>query len=202
LGAVGDTLVIPGNLWLEPASAALTVVLPRDLVVVVQGNLYLGRSVSVAGPGRLLWCVVSAPDQSAFADLDADGKHSPGDRLFGAEPFRGRIEGAGSAFLGLARGNAAAEPMQLDVGIVVDGELHLRRQVEISGPVVLQHGVTAAGDVCIAATGRRLYRAERESLAAFGAVGPPRPGLLRALSAPLPPTGAPEQPLYVAAPAR
>ncbi len=170
-------VVVPGNLWLC-GTGPLTLRLARDLTVVVRGNLYLGRSVTVVGPGRLLLATDAAAGRP-FADRDGNGRWSAGDGLLGPEPFRGPIEGAGGVWLGLP-----GEPgpvLEVGAGLLVDGELHLNADTTVHGPVVLGHGVTRLADgVALRPTGRRLPDVERGRVPGLRPEGAPRPGRLLA----------------------
>jgi len=194
----GGLVVLPANLWIEVGEQPLRFRLQRDLVVVVQGNLYVGRSIVVDGPGRLVLVTTKGAGESSFADLDANGRWSRGDRLCGPGEFVGPCEGAGNVYMGLP---GAANSLRCDVSLVVGGELHVGTTVRVSGPVVVAHGVTVT-----AAVGSRLEAARewsfdvaRERVPGFATAGPPRPGVL-ALA---PTRGRPvEQGLYLSAPAR
>jgi hypothetical protein len=179
LDELGGLVVVPGNLWVEVGDRPLRLELGRDLVVAVLGNVYLGRSLQVDGPGRLVLVAAAAPGTTAFVDADANGRWSGADRLLGAEAFAGPFEGAGSVYLGLRRGQG---PLRVDASLVVAGELHLGTAAKVAGPVVLAHGVTptVASGARLEARGEWSFRVQRERVAGFATTGRPRPGLLQA----------------------
>lgn len=197
--AAGGLVSIPGHLWIPPSPEPWTVRLTRDVVIAVRGNLYLGGSVRVIGEGRLLFYVEPPPGSCAFSDRDGDGVWSSGDRLVeAASAFRGPLEGAGSAFLGLPTG---ARPIHCDAGLVVHGELHLRVPATIAGPLVLGGGVTQnSTEGRIVAAGAWRFLPEREVVPGMVVTGAPRPGRLRALGRNQ--SGMQQQALYQASPTR
>jgi hypothetical protein len=193
--AAGAVQFVRGNLWVDRAPEPLRLSLPRDLTLVVAGNAYLGRSIKVAGPGRLT-IATQVADGVAFADVDGNGRWSTGDQLRSDDAFSGPMEGAGAVYLGLPRDGA--EHLCLDVGLVVGGVLHLAAErALVRGPVVLSFGGTVLpgrrGKLVVAGWSAPLH--EPGLLPGFAAVGSPRPGPLRL-------RGGCEQPLYVAAPTR
>ncbi len=185
-------VVVPGHLWIGEAATPLRLELEHDLVVVVQGNLYIGRSIETTGRGRLLFAPCGRDGALPFADLDGNGRWSAGDRLRTEGAFRGVAEGGGNVYLGLAGSTAE---LRLAVGLVPCGELHVATDVAIDGPLVVPHGVTTLGSrPCrLRVTGRRLYRVGRELVAGFLPEGVPRIGLLRPVGAD--PGALPEVPL-------
>ncbi len=192
----GDLLVVPGNLWLDGGATAFEVVLSRDLVIVVCGNLYLGRSVRVRG-ARLVLATALERGATAFADADGNGRWTAGEVLRSSEGFCGPVEGGGACYVGLARG---ARSVQVDAGLVLGGELHVAADCQLRGPVVLPFGITELfGPHAVHALGGFTFEVERERVPGFLTAGAPRPGLLRAV---LPTTKLAQQTLYPAAPAR
>ncbi len=191
-------VLVSGHLWIEPGSTPWRVFLEHDLTLVVSGNLYVGRSVVVDGPGRLVFVVQGTKAARGFADLDGNGRWSPGDRSCEPGEFVGVAEGGGNVHLGLA---TAAPVGEVQAGLVVAGELHLRSSIRVDGPVVLQHGVVGLGQARprLLPTGERLFAPEREVVPGFALSGGARPGLLRSRSANRRPD---EVPLYAAAPGR
>ena len=176
------TEVVDGNLWVDCGAAPLQLELVDDLTVVVRGNVYLGRGITVVGDGHLTLVAVGAPG-SAFVDRDGNGRWSAGDELRGAEHFEGPVEGAGNVFLGLPREGQGR--LEFDVGLVVDGVLHVAvDQALVNGPVVLHHGGAPmpgrTGN--LVASGRRLPALQRAALPGFATVGMPRPGSLQPLA--------------------
>lgn len=200
LGLHGEAelVQVPGHLWIEPGSRPLRLSLQRDLTLVVHGNLYIGRSIEIDGPGRLVMVACASPEARGFVDRDGDGRWSPGEPTCDEQPFSGAAEGGGNAFLGLA---SAVEPLSLAAGLVVHGEIHLSRTVRVEGPVVWNHGVTRLGGSApdLVTTGTRLFVAERECVPGFLVAGRSRPGLLRPVQAN---RADDEEPLYLATPGR
>ncbi|MEZ6038326.1 MAG: hypothetical protein R3F29_12655 [Planctomycetota bacterium] len=180
--------VVAGHLWIEPGDVPLTVALDEDLVVVVYGNVYLGRSLAVRGPGRLLLVAAEVADVATFADEDGSGHWSRGDRLLTGSRFGGPVEGAGAVYLGMPGAPRAA--ITCAAGLVVAGQMHVSTDAEVDGPLCLAHGITDLG-----VTGRpwRLgggewtFRPGRERVPGFVTSGAPRPGLLQSIL---------QQPLY------
>ncbi len=193
-----DLVVVPGHLWIQPCDRPLHFVLQKDLVVVVRGNLYVGRSIEVTGRGRLVFATCVDPDAAVFADIDGNGRWSPGDRLRRSAEFRGPMEGTGNVYLGL-RGEPSA--LRVDAGIVVAGEAHLAADAHVAGPVVLSFGVTESRSrPCrLVPEGRWSFQVEREVVPGFVVHGGRRPGVLRDAADP---GSSREQALYVATPAR
>ncbi|MBL8753260.1 MAG: hypothetical protein JNK15_08165 [Planctomycetes bacterium] len=174
---VHEMLVVPGNLWLEPGDQPCEIGLARDLVLVVQGNLYLGRSLQVRGPGRLVLAVAGLDGAPMFADVDGNGRWSAKDRLLRGPGGAWPLEGTGAAWIGLP---GARGPIVCDAGVVVAGELHLATSARVRGPLALAHGLTrASAQVSLLATGEFTFWPERERVAGFRPAGRPRPGLLR-----------------------
>ncbi len=181
---IADLVVVPGNLWFEPGAMPCEVVLAHDLVVLVQGNVYLGRSLRVVGSGRLVFVARGDGDASSFADADGNGRWSLGDTWrAGATSIR-PLEGAGCVWLGLPSGSGQS-PGQItcDAALVVAGELHLAAEAVVQGPLVLGHGVTRlAGAGSLVAAGVWRFEPERERVPGFVTRGVARPGLLRSCS--------------------
>ncbi|MBM4060487.1 MAG: hypothetical protein FJ265_05245 [Planctomycetes bacterium] len=198
LPATVDLVVVPGNLWVEPGRAPLRLPLERDLTVVVRGNLYVGRSLAIDGPGRLVFASTTCAGGAGFVDRDGNGRWSAGEPTCEGLPFRGRHEGAGNVHLGLPGHGPALE---VAAGLVVAGQLHLRCSARVAGPVVLAHAPhdLAGPPARLRATGDRLFVPDREVVPGFLSEGAPRAGLLL----PVPgPSVVAERPLYPAAPAR
>lgn len=200
---IGELVVVPGHLWIDPAPMPLLLELERDTVVVVQGNLYVGRSVRVHGPGRLLLVTTVVDGACAFADRDGDGRWSAGERVCGAEAFAGPVEGSGGAWFAAAGSN---QPFEVGFGLVVAGQLMLDRPVAIGGPLVVARGVTATRpEGALQATVPWTFRTDRELAPGFLVCGGRRPGRLvpvglRRPDDPFRDDG--KQTLYLAAPSR
>jgi hypothetical protein len=203
LASLDELVVVSGNLWVEAAANPLLLQVERDTVIIVEGNLYLGRPLRRYGPGRLLIVTTVVEGACAFADRDGDGRWSSGDRLYGAGGFAGPVEGSGNVWLG---GRGAGDKLDIDVGLVVAGELMLHCAAAVSGPVVAAHGVTriaSAGE--LEAVGGWLFRTDRERVPGFLTSGPARPGKLHCLgpTRPREPFGSDgNQTLYLATPTR
>lgn len=184
---------VPGNLWVDAVGAPLELHLHRDLTILVDGNVYLGRSVRVRGQGRLLLATTSS--SSSFADLDGNGRWSNGEPRASTDA-KGPVEGCGNVYLGLPR--ESGEVVDFDLGLVCAGNLHVAsRRAVVHGPVVLGgEGVRlgAAGSGQLVCTGLRLPSLRRSALPGFVAVGRPRPSALVPVRVDLP--------LYSAAPGR
>lgn len=193
-----NVVSVPGHLWIPPGNEPWRLYVGRDLTVVVQGNLYVGRPIEVDGPGRLLFVTALPAGAVAFVDGDGNGRWSPGEPTCDGRPFQGVVEGAGNVYLGLS---AAASSTDVGVGLVVGGQLHLRADSRVDGPVALAHGVTQLGgrNVRLLATGARLFDPGRERVPGFLVHGPARHGRLRSWS---PNHADAEEPLYLAAPGR
>ena len=200
LTAAGELLVVPGHLWLVAGDAPLVVALAHDLVVVVQGNLYLHRSLEVRGPGRLVLVAACPAGAVRFADEDGNGRWSEADRLLGASVFTGPIEGAGSVYCGSVDGLAS---ITMAASLVVSGQLHLSAGLRVDGPLIVEHGVTRLRATAqLVAAGEWRFEPERERVAGFVTSGLPRPSFLRPCAWSGRESTMMQQPLYVAAPAR
>lgn len=199
LDTAGGLILVRGNLWVETGEQPARFRLQRDLVVVVDGNFYVGRSLVVEGPGRLVVVARRSAGEASFADLDRNGRWSRGDLLRSPGEFVGPFEGAGSVFLGLP---GALRSLRCEVGLVVGGELHAAAAVQVSGPLVLANGVTAAPAVGVALVASRdwVFDVGRERVPGFVTAGLPRPGALVCTG--MPGRNDEQQGLYLSAPAR
>ena len=119
--AACELLVVPGHLWIVASPRADLVRLDRDLTVVVEGNLYVGASLEIEGPGRLLFVTIAGDLARPFADRDGNGRWSEGDVTRQGE-FLGVLEGGGNVYLGLPNSAAA---ISLDAGLIAGGEVHV-----------------------------------------------------------------------------
>lgn len=201
LAAAGDLLVVRGHLWIEPGALPLELRLSRDLVVVVSGNLYLGRSLRVCGAGRLLFVTAASTAACPFVDADGNGRWSESDVLLDRPRFRGPIEGAGNAYCGL---RGVAGDIECAAGLLVAGELHLRVDTKLQGPVVLAHGLTPLdANARLQAAGEWRFHPERDRVPGFLTTGDPRPGfLVHRPAAPGSMATMAKQPLYLSDPPR
>lgn len=185
----GGLLIVPGNLWLEDREHALTLNLAKDLVVIIEGNLHLLRSLHVRGRGRLLLATDTADAGVVFADIDGSGGWTTGDRLHRGAAFAGQVEGSGNVYLGLP---GAGGTLACDAGILVGGELHVAVRADVRGPLLLRFGctflsgehleapaLTAPLTAPLAAAASRLPgRSARRRQWVFGAGRDPVPGFL------------------------
>ena len=175
---------LDGHLWVEPDGKPLVLELSADLTIAVRGNLYLGRSIHVRGPGRLVLIVVRRRGDM-FRDLDLDGRWSEGDELLTTHdgPFQGSTDGSGTVYIGLPANNPVPDRIRLDAALVADGEVHIQISVaEVWGALAVGHGVTGAGEGCrLLTSGLLLPDTHREQVPGLQPRGRPRPGILRRL---------------------
>ncbi len=192
----GGVVVVPGHLWFAPSVRAYDWHLDQDLVVVVEGNLYVGASATISGPGRLVFVTRAPAGARSFVDRDGNGRWSVGEPALGGD-FAGVIEGGGNVYLGLPGQRRAVE---VGAAIVVGGELHLAADAAVDGSVVLCHGLTELVPASrLELRGNALFNVQREPVPGFRTTGAPRPGLLRRVEG-VP--AEPQQPLYETSPAR
>jgi hypothetical protein len=198
LDGAGGLVVVAGNLWVEVGEKPLRLTLQRDLVVVVRGNVYVGRSIVVDGPGRLVVVASRGAGESSFADVDANGRWSRGDILRGEGDFVGPFEGAGNVYLGLP---GTKHAVACDASIVLDGELHVGVAARVAGPLVVGCGATTITPLGGRVEARRdwTFAIDRERVPGFQTGGAPRPGRLWRDTVP---PGGGEETLYLSAPAR
>lgn len=178
------TIRLPGHLWLDLGRRPLVIELSRPLTLIAEGNIYLGRSLFVSGPGRLT-LVAERNDSELFADRDADGRWSAGDTLLTGKRYRGPVEGTGSIYLGLPAQehdpHNPKHPVQLTIAasLVAQGEVHvLATRAEIQGALVMEQGMTCFGKPHLLLPGNRLPNTQREWVPGFRPKGGRRPGLL------------------------
>lgn len=163
----GGVKVVPGNLWVPDAVEPLVFVLDVPMTVHVAGNLYLGRSIRVEGPGTLTLTAGLLP------------------RAVNAPP---PIEGEGHLHLGLPVRTpspvATGAPVEIGAHIVLAGDCVVRV------PTARLHGALALGggferpfaSAALELTGLRLANVDRTRIPGFATEGPPRPGHLRPLA--------------------
>lgn len=193
-------VVVPGHLWLTSPSGVLEVRLERDLVVVVEGNLYVAASLRIDGPGRLVLWGRTPAGQTAFADRDGNGRFTAGDRLLGSAGFLGALEGAGAVYFGLPGG-----PAELAFGalLVAEGEIHVAARTTLHAPVVAKSGLTELSHGSIRCGESEVLDVQRDTLPGVIARGQARPGRLLPMAAPSrPAVGVPEELLYLGTPGR
>lgn len=183
--AAGGLFVVPGNLWLEGSSQPLQLRLHGDVVIVVQGNLHLLRSLRVSGPGRAFLVADTMAAPVVFADCDGSGGWSAGDQLRLGSRFSGPAEGSANVYLGLP--GLGAE-VSCDAGIMVGGELHLATRAVVRGPLLLRHGITMLENPAVTpdqvsllggGPDQWVFRLGREWLPGFVVTGGSRPGRLQ-----------------------
>lgn len=174
----GDLLLVDGNLWI-PEDRRLH--LPRDLVVVVRGNVYLRGSLHVDGVGHLIVMTLCPKGDVVFRDCDASGGWSLGDSLVDAEAFAGAVEGGGGVWIGTPD---TKRPVCCDAALLIEGELHLAATGIVNGPLSLRHDVTFGPDGQLRrdAGAEWTMAAGRAHLPAFEMVGVARPGPLEFLA--------------------
>lgn len=185
--------LVDGNLWVDEGNRPLELRLQQDLTLHVRGNVYLGRSIRIHGPGHLT--VVAVADGGVgFLDQDGNGRWSAGEPVLDHETFRGPVEGAGNVYLGLPR--SAPERLEFDLALRVQGGLHVAaEEARVHGAVMVQGGGLriGSGRGWLVATGARTPNLCRSLVPGFAAVGGARPGRLLPLG---------RQTLYPAAPTR
>ena len=167
-----DVVEVAGNLWIAPAATPLAIHLARPLTVLVRGNLYLARSLSVTGIGPLTF--VAQRHGASFRDLDGDGVASgPEPVLPGAGPAQ--IEGDGSIYLGLPRARAAV-PLQVAAQLVATGEVHVLVDATLHAALVSAHSVTRClPRASLTFRPTQLLDPERTRIPGFAVSGGPRP---------------------------
>ena len=163
----GGVKVVPGDLWVPAGEEPLVFVLDVPMTVHVAGNLYLGRSILVEGPGTLTLTAGLLPR--------AVNAVAP-------------IEGEGHLHLGLpVRTPSAihpAVPLEIGAHLVLAGDCVVRV------PTARLHGALALGgafqrplaSAALELTGLRLANVDRTRIPGFATEGPPRPGHLRPLA--------------------
>lgn len=193
-------VVVPGHLWVPANRGPVRWHFDRDITVVVEGNLYVGAGVEVVGAGRLTLVTQVPVGSAAFADLDGNGRWSPGDVLRGATAFGGPLEGGGSLYLGVPGGRREVD---VDAILVVGGEVHVAARATLSGSLAAEYGITelSGGELRFGACAR--LDVHRENLPGLLPVGSPRVGLLRRVAPAADELGGVrELPLYLGAPGR
>lgn len=171
---------LDGHLWIDRGEQPLVLELPRPLTIVVEGNLYLGRSLDVRGQGRLV-IVVRRGTADGFADRDLDGAWSPGDHRLRGDPTgtpRGATEGSGSVYFGLPGSSEVPADLLVGATIVAEGELHaVAARVLVRGALVGAHGLTAGAQArLLEVHAESVPVVSRERIPGFLTSGRPRPG--------------------------
>lgn len=163
----GGVKVVPGDLWVPDAGEPLVFVLDVPMTVHVAGNLYLGRSIRVDGPGALTLTAGLLP------------------RAVNTPP---PIEGEGHLHLGLPL--RTPSPAGPGVPLEVGAQLVLAGDCVVHVPTARLHGALALGgafqrpfaNAALELTGLRLVNVDRTRIPGFATEGPPRPGHLRPLA--------------------
>lgn len=154
----GGVVTVDGNLWVDRGGPPLELDLEEDLTIVVNGNLYLGRSLLLSGPGRLTLVT-----------------------LAGTRAAPSPIEGTGEVFVGLPGAGLLAE-LQCDATIVVGSSLYVSaHRIVLRGSLVLGSGATIA-EGCrgeLDCSGWSAPDLGRSALPGFASTGTPRAGRLR-----------------------
>lgn len=177
----GRSVAIDGHLWIGAGRRDVVVELTDVLTIAVHGNVYVGGSLSVRGPGRLVLATVTGAHGVPYRDVDFDGRASRADvSLDGAH--RGPIEGAGAIYLGFPGNRRDDTPrrVRIDAALFVSGELHLGgRAAVVTDVVALMHGLTmrSPGSRFAVEADHRVDWSRRR-LPGFVPVGDPRPGRL------------------------
>jgi hypothetical protein len=180
-GVDGGVVRVPGHLWVDSGAEDLTLDLDSDLTMVVEGNIYLGRTVRVRG-GRLF--LVAVPVGGPHC-----GARDGGERRTGPDCRRAAstaaLEGSGNAWFGLP--GVATGHLEVEAAVFVGGRLHLvAEQTSVHGSLVLAEGAFVIGREreALVATGSMLLDIERESAPGFLTTGRPRPGRIRPMFRP------------------
>jgi len=177
-------VAIDGNLWIAQGKEAVWIELSNHLTIIVHGNIYLGASLRVSGPGRLTLVALRSAI-SGFRDRDLDGSFSPGDEILDSDgsPYRGWVEGSGAVYLGLPGDTEPAAELQVEGSIVAGGEVYLRvDRAVIHGALVIGRGLTRASERCeLRLLGSLLPQTNEESVPGFTISGEARAGQLRLL---------------------
>jgi hypothetical protein len=172
------TILLAGHLWVDRGPQAVVIELPRSLTLVARGNIYIGRSLVVRGPGKLT-LVALRGDSELFADRNTDGRWSAGDDLLTGDHYRGPVEGTGAIYLGLPAQPEATESVVVGASLHAQGEVHLLAgRSEIQGALVVGQGLTRSGKADLVLPGTRLPNTQRERVPGFQRHGGRRPSLL------------------------
>ena len=171
---------VAGHLWVDRDGKPLTVELDHALTLLVDGNIYLGRSLFVRGNGRLTLVARGCPGLR-FHDLDGDGRKSEGDELFDDHPTVATpIEGSGSIYLGLPDHGDANHRIECDAGLWAEGDVVVVEALAIAHSCVLAglgHRVIGPG-ARLESEPTWPMLSEREWVPGFVPTGGPRPGPL------------------------
>ena len=177
-------IVVEGNLWFERSDRPLSIELESSLTLVVNGNIYIGRSIVVTrGKGRLI-LVANNSGLPGFRDVDGSGGWSAGDKAISVDrteaddSYIGPVEGVGSIYLGLP-GGRPAQDLEVFASLVSGGEVYVSSvAASVHGAMVVGQGITWFGDSELRLPGDRLPNTQREKVPGFNRSGHMRPGLL------------------------
>jgi hypothetical protein len=180
----GGVMVVHGNLWVDQGPYPLVLNLASPLTIVVEGNIYLGRTVAVRGSGHLTLVARRGPT-ATFRDRDGDGAWSSGDTVLGIgeRAYSGPVEGAGMVYLGLPGvRQRPVENFDLVASVLAEGELYVRaRSAAVHGALCGGFGISRFDGARLSLTGSRLPSIQRAALPGFLRAGPLRPGVLEEL---------------------
>ena len=176
-----EVVVVPGNLWVDHAAEPLVFDLRQgSRTIVVHGNVYLGRDVTVRGPGRLV-IVAVRHGAEGFRDVDLDGGYESGEPVHdGGSRYRGPVEGSGSVYLGIP-GRTVAVGIQ--ASLLADGEVYVvADRATVEGALVVGEGITWRGGTprqgSLRLPGTRLSNTARARIPGLRREGGLRPGFL------------------------
>ncbi len=172
-------LRIKGNLWVDESGPDIQIELHRSLTIVVQGNIYLGRSLRVRGGGRLI--LVAQQTGANFIDHNLDGRWAAGEGIGFAARGDGRIEGSGALYVGLPSRPALTSRLHCDASIVCQGEAYfLAEAARFCGSLALAGGWLQYRHLAdLSFSGEQVGMVQRVLIPGFAVNGAARPALLR-----------------------
>lgn len=170
---------IDGHLWIDRDARPLVVELTHALTLVVEGNLYLGRSLLVHGPGRLTLVTHSRPGLR-FHDLDGNGRHSDPDEVLAGLAEATPIEGSGTIYLGLPDHGDANARIACEATLWAHFDaIAVESHFVARAPVLAGLRHLLCGDrASLQTEPARPVATEREWIPGFRTTGGPRPGQL------------------------
>ncbi|MCA8941681.1 MAG: hypothetical protein KDB80_03905 [Planctomycetes bacterium] len=154
-------LVLDGNLWVDRGRGAVRIEIDRNATLVVRGNVYVGRSVSVVGGGHL---VVAAE----------------------RDPRNGWSEGSGCVFVGLPEDDlVSGRVVRIEASLVSSSDcLVSAGQAQVAGAFVVGGDLRARGEGCRLGSDGSLLLDSRASQPGIEVVGGPLPGRLERIKTP------------------
>lgn len=169
---------VDGNLWFAPQARPLIVELSAPLTILVEGNVYIDRSIVVRGAGSLS-LVARAGGSSRFIDADGDGAWSQSEVPDGAKRVTGPVEGGGNLYVG--RHVPAGRALAIGANLLGVGELYLSAsRANLQAATVVLGGITWLREAGILEMGgEQLRNVQRHRLPGFAVRGGLRPGLVR-----------------------